>query len=162
MIGALLLSLAVIAPVGQRTPDFSGVWVEDESVRQTTVKADAGAKLMAAPQRPITVKQSTDALDIRHEPPMPGLNARRYVYNLAGKESVNHNGANTQTTRSRWEGGLLVTEGTSYSETTAGESLWKFRETRALDARGRMIVEMRMTDEAGQTTVTRRTFDRKK
>ena len=57
---------------------------------------------------------------------------------------------------------MLVTEGTSYSETSAGESLWKLRETRSLDAKGRMIVETRMTDEAGQTTVTRRTFDRTK
>jgi hypothetical protein len=162
MIAALLLSLALIAPVGQATPDFSGVWVEDESARQTSVKPDAGAQLVVAPPRPITLTQSADTLDIQHEPPMPGLNARRYVYNLAGRESVNRNGANTQTTRSRWENGRLVTEGTSYSETTAGESLWKFRETRALDASGRMIVETRMTDEAGQTTVTRRTFDRKK
>ena len=162
MIAALLLSLAVLSPSAQPEPDFSGVWVENEALRQTTVKADPSAKGMTLPSRPITVTQSAETLDIQYEPPMPGLSARRYIYHLAGKESVNRNGANTQTTRSRWEGGTLVIEGTSYSETTAGEFLWKFRETRALDAKGRMIVETRMTDEAGQTTVTRRTFDRKK
>ena len=161
MIAALLLSLAVISGPGQAPADFSGIWVEDVTLRQTTVEVNAGGKSMVAPQRPIMIKQSADTLDIQHEAPMPGLNARRYVYHLAGNESVNRNAANTQTTRSRWTGPTLVTEGTSYTETTAGESLWKFRETRALDAKGRMVVETRMTDEAGQTTVTRRTFDRK-
>ena len=161
MIATLLLVLASVSPPSQGTPNFSGVWIEDAALRETTVKVDAGTKSLALPSSPITITQSAEIVDIQHEAPMPGLNRRRYVYNIGGKDSVNHNGANTQTTRSRWEKGSLVTEGTSHSETTAGESLWKLRETRSLDAHGRMIVETRMTDENGHTTVTRRTFNRK-
>ena len=162
MTGALLICLVIASAGAQARPDFSGAWVEDVNERQTTVKVESGTNMVAAPPRPITVTQSADALDVQHEAPMPGLNQRRYVYHFSGREDVNRNGANTQTTRSRWEGATLVTEGTSYSETTAGESLWKLRETRALDAKGRMIVETRLIDEAGRTTITRRTFDRRK
>ena len=162
MIRGLLLFLAVLASAPQTSPDFSGVWVEDEGARQTSVKVAAPGMSAGLRAKPITITQSAETIDIQHEAPMPGLNRRRYVYSLTGKESVNRNGANTQTTRSRWDGRTLVTEGTSYSETTAGESLWTLRETRSLDKNGRMIVETRMTDQAGQTTVTRRTFDRTK
>ena len=158
---ALLLCLSLMSSAVQSRPDFSGVWVENEALRQSTVKADPNAKTMTLPSRPITVKQSAEVLEIQHEPPMPGLNGRRYVYDFTGKENVNRNGANTQTTRSRWEGATLVTEGTSYSETTAGEFLWKYREARRLDPRGRMTVEIRMTDASGQTSIVTRVYERR-
>jgi hypothetical protein len=158
----LLLTMTCAAAVaGQARPDFSGTWVEDESLRKTTYQAEPGAKAVALPSRPVTIKQTADSIDIEHAPPAPGWNALRHVYNLAGKQSVNHNGANTQTTTSRWDGTRLVTEGTSFSETSQGEFTWKYQEMRWLDGKGRMIIETRTTDQSGKTHVVTMTYAKK-
>lgn len=162
LMSALLLSLATVSLTAQGRPDFSGTWIEDESLREVTRKVETGgAQAKGLPARPITIKQTADTLAIEHEPPFPGWKPVRHVYNLAGRESVNHNGANTRTTRSRWEGSKLVTEGTSFSETSQGEFTWKYLETIWLDSKGRLITETRTTDEAGKTHVVRRTYRKK-
>ena len=160
LVSILLLSIATTGT--QAKPDFSGVWMMDLSLLKTTYKVDPKMKAMALPPTPVTVTQTADAIVIENAPPFPGWKPVRHVYNLTGKESVNHNGANTQTTRSRWQGSKLITEGTSFSETSQGESLWKIVETRWLDEKGRMIVETRTTDEAGTLNVVTTTFDKKK
>jgi len=81
---------------------------------------------------------------------------------LDGSESVNHNGANTMTTKSAWEGQTLVTQGTSFSVTSAGESNWIVKERRSLDKTGAMIVEMTYKDDSGKVDTTTRVFRRKK
>jgi hypothetical protein len=160
----LLISIVLATAVcggAQWTADFSGNWVHNEALLQTTHKVDPAAKAMGLKSPPITITQSPETLTIQHDPPMPGWKAQRYVYNLAGKKSVNYNGANILTTTSRWDGKKLVNEGTSYSETSQGESTWKWRETIWLDARGRLLVETRTTDESGKTHVVTQTYDRK-
>jgi hypothetical protein len=78
----------------------------------------------------------------------------RYTYRLDGKESVNHNGADTQTTRTRWEGSRLISEGTSYSVTSAGESSWQFKETRWLNPKGQLVFETIHKDDATGKVLT--------
>jgi hypothetical protein len=85
----------------------------------------------------------------------------RYVYQLDGKESVNHNGANTLTTKSAWDGQKLVTRGTSFSVTSAGESLWEFEEMRWLDKTGAMVTETTHKDEAGKVNVVTQVYRKK-
>ena len=160
----LILSIVIAMTVGgaaQAPADFSGTWIHNEALLQTTHKVDPAAKAMGLKSPPITITQSPETLVVQHDPPMPGWKAQRYVYNLSGKKSVNYNGANILTTTTRWEGKRLVNEGTSYSETSHGESTWKFRETIWLDAKGRLLVETRMTDEAGKTDVVTQTYDRR-
>jgi hypothetical protein len=159
---AITLCIGIASTSAQAKPDFSGVWVEDEALRQTTHMADRGQKAGALPSRPIAIQQTAVTIRIEHEAPFPGWKGRRYVYDLAGKESVNHNGANTLTTKSRWDGNRLVVEGVSFSETSQGEFTWKYREVRWLDAKSRMIVETRTTDESGTTLVVTQTYDKKK
>lgn len=158
LVWVLLLSIAG----AQAKPDFSGVWTMDMSLLKTTIKVDPKMKQTALPPMPVTIRQSAETIDIENAPPFPDFKPVRHIYSLAGKESVNRNGANTQTTRSRWEGSKLITEGTSFSETSQGEFLWKMIETRWLDEKGRMIVETRTTDEAGTLNVVTKTFDKKK
>jgi hypothetical protein len=156
----VLTTSALVA--AQPKPDFSGVWVEDQALRKTTLAVTPGAKSMALPERDTTIKQTADAIVIEMAPPAPGFNGLRHAYDLSGKQSVNKNGANTQTTKSRWDGGKLVTEGTSFSETNQGEFHWKYVETRWMDAQGRMVLETKTTDESGKTNVVTRTFNKKK
>jgi len=146
---------------GTQAPDFSGTWVHNESLLKTTHKIDPAMRATGLKQPPITITQSGETLTIQHDPPLPGWKAQRYVYNLAGKKSVNHNGANILTTTSRWDGKKLVNEGTSYSETSHGESTLKWRETIWLEGKQRLLFETRTIDEAGTTHLVTQTFDRK-
>jgi hypothetical protein len=155
---ALTALLALAAPAVQ-TPDFSGTWVEDPSVRETTYKQPAGGpKSMVAPPMDLVVIQTPATLTTERTFMSQVI---RYVHHLDGKESVNYNGANTLTTKSRWEGKKLVSEGTSYSVTNQGESTWKWKEVRWLNAKGQMVVETTTIDEAGTKNVVKLTHNKK-
>jgi hypothetical protein len=159
----LLLTLAFLpaaVPRAPSHPDFSGTWVEDESARKSTLPvADSGGqKAMTLPPADTVLTQTSAALTSERKVMSQIV---RYVYQLDGKESVNHNGANTQTTKSAWDGRKLVTQGTSFSVTSAGESLWQFKETRWLDPSGAMVTETTNKDEAGTVTAVTRVFRRK-
>src|SRR4051812_17794453 len=127
-------------------PDFSGTWVEDPSLRKTTFPTAGapGAKAIPAPASDTVVTQTPTALTTERSVMSQVI---RFVYRLDGGESVNHNGANTQTTKSAWEGNTLVTRGTSFSVTSQGESTWDYSEKRLLDPKGLMVVETVWKDE---------------
>jgi hypothetical protein len=84
-----------------------------------------------------------------------------YVFRLDGGESVNHNGAMTQTTRSHWNGAQLVTEGKETQTTSQGYAEWTMRATRTLDAKGNLIVDTTETDGRGVTTTRHQVFAKK-
>src|SRR3954462_909819 len=143
----------------QPRPNFAGTWVEDASARKTTYPTPPpGDKTKTLPPMDTVVKQT--AADLTIERTFMSIVAR-YIYKLDGSESVNHNGANTLTTRSKWDGAKLVTEGTSFSATSAGEFLWQYREVRSLDRFGAMVVETTTTDEAGKVNVVTQVYRRK-
>jgi len=155
----LVSVLSFVTPAIQTAPDFSGTWTEDVSQRQTTYKTPtAGPKAMVAPDSDLVVKQTPAAL-ISERTFMTQV--IRYVFRLDGTESVNKNGANTQTTKSHWDGKKLVTEGTSYSVTSQGESTWVYREVHSMNPKGQMVIEVTTTDEAGVKNVVTRVFRRK-
>jgi hypothetical protein len=86
-----------------------------------------------------TVTQTAAAVTIVR--PFPdGSGEQKFVYKLTG-ESVNTNGRTTQTTRSRWDAGKLVTEGTQVTTTDQGTVNGTFKEVRSLDKDGSMHVE---------------------
>ena len=156
----LVSVLIVVMPLVQAAPNFSGAWVEDASLRQTTVKPPAGSgpRSLVAPDSDLVVTQTSTTLTSERKFMTQVI---RHVFRLDGNESVNLNGANTQTTKSHWDGRRLVTEGTSYSVTSQGESTWIYREVRSLDAKGRMVIEVTTTDEAGVKNVVTRVFNKK-
>jgi hypothetical protein len=156
----LVLALVATAALVQSHPDFSGTWVEDESLRKTTFPVATGkARAATLPPADTVITQTASALS--DEMTVMG-HVIRFVYKLDGSESVNHNGANTMTTKSAWEGQTLVTQGTSFSVTSAGESNWIVKERRSLDKTGAMIVEMTYKDDSGKVDTTTRVFRRKK
>jgi hypothetical protein len=142
-------------------PDFSGTWVEDEAARKTTFPTTpgGGGKAMTAPPSDIVVKQTPATVIIERSFMSIVV---RHVYKLDGSESVNHNGANTMTTKSTWEGQKLVTRGTSFSVTSQGESTWDYAEVRWLDKTGAMVAETTYKDEAGKVNVVKQVFRRKR
>ena len=141
-------------------PDFSGTWVEDEAARKTTFPTTSGGgKAMTVPLGDTVVKQTPAAVTIERSVMSIVV---RHVYNLDGTESVNHNGANTMTTKSAWEGQKLVTRGTSFSVTSQGESTWEYTEARWLDKSGAMVTETTYKDDAGKVNVVTQVFRRKR
>ena len=158
-----LTLLALVSPVAAQPahPDFSGTWVEDEAARKTTFPTTpgGGAKAMTAAPSDTVVKQTPATVTIERSFMAIVV---RHVYNLDGTESVNHNGANTMTTKSTWEGQKLVTRGTSFSVTSQGESTWDYTEVRWLDKTGAMVTETTYRDEAGKVNVVTQVFRRKR
>jgi len=149
--------LSLVPPVAPPPPDFSGTWVEDRTARKPSSAPASGGSL-ALPESDTVIRQTPTSIAIETRPMSAVI---RYVYALDGTESVNHNGANTLTTRTRWDGQVLVTEGTSFSVTSQGESTWTYRESRRLDRRVAMIVDLSYTDAAGKVTASTRTFVKK-
>jgi hypothetical protein len=156
---ALVLSTSSL-PAAQTHPNFSGTWVEDESARQTTWPVpDANApKSRPLPRADLVVTQTGATLTTERKFMQSAV---RYVYNLDGSESVNKNGANTMTTKSTWDGQKLATQGTSFSVTSAGESLWIVKETRWLDKSGAMVTETTHKDEEGKVNVVTSVYRKK-
>jgi hypothetical protein len=159
-----ILAGLVATMAAQARPDFSGTWVEDRE-RFTNLLAEkpvdspptsGGALALALGETVVT--QTADALTIERKVPQSDR-PLRYVYKLDGSTSVNHNGAQTRTTTSRWEGTRLVTEGTIFQATSHGETSWGIREVLFLE-KGELMQESEWTQGGKVTTANRRVYGR--
>jgi hypothetical protein len=155
-----LLTLVVVArpAVAQKRPNFSGTWVEDESQRKSPYDkpaANSGVMAIAGPPPPLTITQTPERLTIertRFE------QTTKFVHDFDGRENKNHTGAQIHTTRTRWEGAKLVTEGSIYQVTSQGEESWKLKEVRWLTAKGELATEVTQVDEDGKAGTVLRVF----
>ena len=159
---ALLAFMFLAGPVAaQKHPDFSGTWVEDESQRKSpyeNVAGSSGVKAISGPPPPLTITQTPERLTIERT---RFDQTTRFVHDFDGRENKNHTGAQIHTTRTRWEGTRLVTEGSIYQVTSQGEDSWKVREVRWLTPKGEMAVEVTQVDEDNQTGTVLRVFKKR-
>ena len=156
---AVLVAGAVVG--AQKAPQFSGRWVEDETQRQspyTTPAPGPGAKVLTGPPPELSITQTADALTIEE---IGSRGNRRITYNLGGQQGVNKWGAITETTRTRWDGDKLVTEGTEYQITSHGETTWKVKTVRSLRPNGEMVVEQTRIDEDDESRTLVRVYRKK-
>jgi hypothetical protein len=153
-----------VAVAGQARPDFSGTWLEDRErltnllTGKPVVVEQASAGAMALPPGETVITQTADVLRIERKVPQSDRPLRDDL-KLDGSKSVNHSGAMTRTTTSRWEGDRLVTEGTAFQVTSQGEASWGIREVMYLE-KGELIRELRWTQNGKETTATRRVYRR--
>jgi hypothetical protein len=155
-LAAAIMLVAVAAAFAQSTPDFSGSWIRDEARSASTTAGRSTATPGASVPLGVTViRQTATTLTIENE--LMGM-AMTYVYKLDGSDSVNHNGAMVQTTRSHWSGATLVTEGKDTQSTSQGYQAWTLKTTRARDAKGNLIVDTTSTDSQGVVTTTHQVF----
>jgi hypothetical protein len=163
MAGTFVVALALTG-AGQAKPDFSGTWLEDRErltnllTGKPVVVEQASGGAVALPPAETVVTQTAGVLRIERKVPQSDR-PLRYEYKLDGSKSVNHNGAQTRTTSSRWEGNRLVTEGTIFQVTSQGEASWQIKEVMYLD-KGELIHELRWTQDGKETTATRRVYRR--
>lgn len=144
----------------QKRPDFSGTWIEDASQRKSPYdkQVQGGARALQASDVQTIITQSAEQITIE----LVWMARNRYVYHFDGRQDTNSNGAQTHTTRTRWEGNRLVTEGTTFQVTSAGEDSWRFKEVLWLTPKGEMTIETtRVRDDAPPATVLR-VYHRKK
>ena len=155
----LLSSLLTVAlgllPVAfiQAKPDFSGSWKQVD-LKVTPPPSDTSGAL---PPGITVIRQTATTIAIEREAFGDPI---VYTFALDGSDSKNASGAMTMTTRTRWEGDRLVTEGTSVSVTSQGRSVWKIKEVRYFDARKAHIVERSFTDSGGAVTSSRQVLER--
>jgi hypothetical protein len=145
----------------QKRPDFSGHWVEDAAQRKSPYTAPGpggGAKVLAGPPPELSITQTADGLKIED---IGSRGNRRVSYDLTGKEGVNRWGAITETTKTRWEGDKLVSEGTEYQITSHGETTWKVKTVRSLRPNGEMVLEETRLDEDGVSRTLVRVYRKK-
>lgn len=146
----------------QKHPDFSGTWVEDESQRKSPYDKPSGqaggAKAITGAPPPLTITQTPEQLtteQARFEQKI------RFVHHFDGRENKNVTGAQLHTTRSRWEGAKLITEGTIFQVTSQGETSWKLKEVRWLTPRGELAVEVTQVDEDDRAGTVLRIFKKR-
>lgn len=155
-LAAVLTGGAVLPLAAQKPPDFTGTWEEDVTQRKSPYSkpvSGGGPKAMGIAPEPVKLLQTGDRLIIEHT--FRGQ-VTRVSHDLDGRENRNHTGAQIHTTRTRWEGTKLVTEGTTFQTTSAGEESWTLREVRWLTPRGEMAEEVtRVHEDGGSSTVLR-------
>jgi hypothetical protein len=160
----LALAVAPIPGAGrvlsaQQAPDFSGMWTlglymgsvgggasGGRAARGGSGGGGTGGSVSVmgsgARQTPvgpsIVIRQTAAAVTIEEDIDDA---MRRTVYALDGTESVNVHGSVTLRTRSRWEDGRLVTEGTQTVSTGQAEVRAAFKEVRWVTDEGTLVIE---------------------
>lgn len=162
--GVLAVAISAPSSVQDRT-DFSGAWTlsmyrgnaNAGRARQLPGRGSSVVVTGAAPRRlpaaeAISIRQTGEAITIEE---LASDGTWRIIYRLDGSESTNVHEAVTLRTRSRWENGRLVTEGTQAVSTGQGDVTARFLELRWMSAEGAMIVETTRTVSGRDPTTSR-------
>lgn len=154
-----IVCLCAASAAAQTRPDFSGRWVEDASQRKSPYDTtpSGGARAMSSTGVETLITHTADQLIIDRD----FIEKTRHVHHLDGREDRNRNGAQVHTTRTTWQGDRLVTEGITYQVTSHGETSWKVKEVRWLNARGQLALETTRIDEDGEAKTVLQIFRKK-
>ncbi len=152
----LLAMAALAAPVGAQGTDFSGTWSLDADAselpdfggggrgfgggggggRRQGGGGRRGALGLGGGARTLVIVQTAAMMIVEQQ---SDRGSRAVTYRLDGEESTNSGPRGEQTTRSRWDGAALVTEGTQAVSTPRGDFSLEFTERRTLSADGQTL-----------------------
>ena len=142
---ALLATAALAAPAAAQGTDFSGTWRLDADASELPDFGGGGRRLFGGGRRQgggggglggartLVIVQTPAMLIIEQQ---SDGGSRAVTYRLDGEASTNSGPRGEQTTRSRWDGAALVTEGTQSVSTPRGDFSLEFTEWRTLSADG--------------------------
>lgn len=162
---ALLAMAALAAPAAAQGTDFSGTWRLDADASELP-DFGGGGRLFgggggrrqggrggpAGGARTLVIVQTPAMLIVEQQ---SDRGSRAVTYRLDGEESTSSGPRGEQTTRSRWDGAALVTEGTQSVSTPRGDFSLEFTEWRTLSADGAtMTVETVRSTPRGDVEAT--------
>lgn len=162
---ALLAAAALAAPAAAQSTDFSGTWRLDADASEFP-DLGGGGRLFGrggggrggrgggpgGGARTLVIVQTPAMLIVEQQ---SDRGSRAATYRLDGEESTNSGPRGEQTSRSRWDGAALVTEGTQSVSTPRGDFSLEFTERRTLSADGRtMTVAATRTTPRGDIDTT--------
>ena len=148
---ALLATAAYAAPAAAQGADFSGTWRLDADASEFPDFGRGGRAFggggrgggggRAAAGRgggagTLVIVQTSAMLIVEQQ---SARGSRAATYRLDGEESTNSGPRGEQTSRSRWDGAALVTEGTQTVSTPRGDFTLEFTERRTLSADGQTL-----------------------
>ncbi len=166
---AVLAMAALAAPAAAQGTDFSGAWRLDADASELPDFGGGGRRFggggrrlggggggrglgPAGGARTLVIVQTPAMLIVEQQ---SDRGSRAVTYRLDGEESINSGPRGEQTTRSRWDGAALVTEGTQSVSTPRGDFSLEFTEWRTLSADGRtMTVETSRSTPRGDVETT--------
>lgn len=165
---ALLAAAALAAPpAAAQSADFSGTWRLDADASEFPDFGGGGGRLFGGGggrggggrggpgpggARTLVIVQTATMLIVEQQ---SDRGSRAVTYRLDGEESTNSGPRGEQTSRSRWDGAALVTEGTQSVSTPRGDFTLEFTERRTLSADGRtMTVSATRTTPRGDIDTT--------
>ena len=162
---ALLAMAALAAPAAAQGTDFSGTWRLDADASELPDfggggrlfggrggRRQGGGGGPAGGARTLVIVQTPAMLIIEQQ---SDRGSRVATYRLDGEESTNSGPRGEQTSRSRWDGAALVTEGTQSVSTRLGDISLEFTEWRTLSADGAtMTVETVRSTPRGEVEAT--------
>ena len=149
---ALLAMAALAAPAAAQGTDFSGTWRLDADASQLPDFGGGGRGFgggggrrqgrrgggggFGGGARTLVIVQTGAMLIVEQQ---SDRGSRAVTYRLDGEESTNSGPRGEQTTRSRWDGAALATEGTQSVSTPRGDFSLEFTERRTLSADGQTL-----------------------
>ncbi len=149
---ALLAMAALAAPAAAQGTDFSGTWRLDADASQLPDFGGGGRRFgggggrrqggrgggggFGGGARTLVIVQTGAMLIVEQQ---SDRGSRAVTYRLDGEESTNSGPRGEQTTRSRWDGAALATEGTQSVSTPRGDFSLEFTERRTLSADGQTL-----------------------
>ncbi len=175
---ALLAAAALAAPAAAQGTDFSGTWRLDADASELPdfgggrrlgggrgfggggrglgggrgPGGGGGGGLGLGGARTLVIVQTGAMLIVEQQ---TGRGSRAVTYRLDGEESTSSGPRGEQTSRSRWDGAALVTEGAQSVDTPRGSFTLEFSERRTLSADGAtMTVETTRSTPRGDIDTT--------
>ena len=153
---ALLAAAALAAPAAAQGTDFSGTWRLDADASELPDFGGGGRRFGGGGRgfgggrggggrgpgaggfglggaRTLVIVQTGAMLIVEQQ---TDRGSRAATYRLDGEESTNSGPRGEQTSRSRWDGAALVTEGAQSVDTPRGSFTLEFSERRTLSADG--------------------------
>ena len=169
---ALLVAAALAAPAAVQGTDFSGTWRLDADASELPDFGGGGRRfgggrgfggrrgpgggggggLGLGGAQTVVIVQTGAMLIVEQQ---TGRGSRAVTYRLDGEESTSSGPRGEQTSRSRWDGAALVTEGAQSVDTPRGSFTLEFSERRTLSADGAtMTVETTRSTPRGDIETT--------
>ena len=147
---ALLAMAAFAAPVQAQGSDFSGTWRLDADAsefpdfqgrggggrRGGGRRGGGGGPRGGGGAATLVIVQTAEMLIVEQQ---SDRGSRAVTYRLDGNESTNSGPGGAQTTRTRWDGAALVTEGTTEISTPRGDFSMGLTERRTLSDDGQTL-----------------------